>query len=61
MKAHQARDQADQGKSAPEAEAHLPEQNPENISWKIKLSGLTSALFLCFQLPGALARGNGQP
>ncbi|HOP12640.1 hypothetical protein [Lentimicrobium sp.] len=51
MKAHQSRDQADQGKSAPEAEAHLQEQNPENVSWiKIERTNLRSFFMLSVTL-----------
>ncbi len=49
------RGEVNQGKSHPQVKTYLTEQDPENLSWKIKLSGLTSALFLCFQLPGASA------
>jgi|GEM_PF-4243701 hypothetical protein len=50
------RGEVNQGKSHPPAQTYLAEQNPENLSWKIKLSGLTSALFFeCYQLPPASA------
>ena len=60
MKAHQARDQADQGKNHPEAETHLQEQNPENLSWK-KTERAHLRSFYAFNNPGLQPRVIANP